>query len=270
MIVFLFLERVFVDKGDRILIVGHCGLIGSSLWNRLREYYRLYGFDLVALNDDGFSENVDMIIHCSSYCVIREVIKNPQLMVENIKMTYKVMEKAKEDNAKVVLMSSSRLNSLGNSPYTVGKQFMENISDAYKDCYGIDRVIIRPETIWGYKKEDDRVIPNWIKLSKNNEDIVVYGDQTKELSPLFVEDFTNEIIKIISNFDNFKNKCPITITGKPMKVIDIISIIKDFYRSRSKVVFLDPEMSQPQTCSDREEEDIILDNKLKERLGFNK
>ena len=130
MIVFLFLERVFVDKGDRILIVGHCGLIGSSLWNRLREYYRLYGFDLVALNDDGFSENVDMIIHCSSYCVIREVIKNPQLMVENIKMTYKVMEKAKEDNAKVVLMSSSRLNSLGNSPYTVGKQFMENIPSA--------------------------------------------------------------------------------------------------------------------------------------------
>lgn len=255
-----------MSKDGKILIVGHKGLIGRSLWNRLEKSHHVCGFDTTDPEADGFSEKVDMVIHCSSHCIIREVIKNPLLMLENIHMTYRVMEKVKNNNTKAILMSSARLNVLYNSPYTVGKQFMENISNAYRDCYGIDRVVIRPETIWGYKKDDNRVIPNWIKLAKNNEDIIVYGDEMKELSPLFVEDFTNEVIKIIDDFDNFKNKTPITITGRPMKVGDIISIIKNFYNSKSKVVFLEPEMSQPQICRSEGQHDIILSNRLKENL----
>lgn len=251
---------------SRILITGHKGLIGSSLWNRLQDDRELCGFDIVDHKENGFSKKVDMIIHCSSHCVIREVIKDTSLMMENINMTYRVMEKAKIDGAKVIFMSSSRLNSPCVSPYTIGKQFIESIAVAYYECYDVDSVVIRPETIWGYKENDRRAIPNWIRLSKNNEDIIVCGDETKELSPLFVEDFVDELIKIINNFDDFKNGFPVTITGEVMKVVNIIEIIKDFYNSKSKVGFLEPELSQPQDAPLRKVTDIILKNRLKERL----
>jgi len=250
----------------KILITGHNGLIGSSLWDRLKNEYQLYGYDIVEPRNNGFHNEVDMIIHCASNCVIREVIKDTSLMMKNIQITHSVMEKARGSGAKVVLMSSSRLNSPYYSPYTAEKQFMENISKAYKDCYGVDSVIVRPETVWGYHKDDNRVIPNWIKLAKNNEDMIVFGDKEKELSPLFVEDFISELVKIINNFDDFKNGDPITITGEIMKACEVIDIIKDFYDSRSNVIFLEPEMSQPQDSPIRKEGDIILKNRLKEKL----
>jgi nucleoside-diphosphate-sugar epimerase len=250
----------------KILITGHKGLIGSSLWDRLKNKYQLYGHDIVDSAISGFHNDVDIIIHCASNCVIREVIKDTSLMSENIQIIHSVMEKAKDSGAKVVLMSSSRLNSSYYSPYTVGKQFMENMSRAYKDCYNVDSIIIRPETVWGYHKSDNRVIPNWIKLAKNNEDIIIFGDKEKELSPLFVEDFVGELVKIIYNFEDFKNGYPITITGKVMKVCDIIDIIKDFYNSKSSVVFLEPELSQPQLSPTRKDKDRILKNRLRESL----
>ena len=251
---------------EKILITGHKGLIGSSLWNRLKNKYQLYGYDIVDPKTNGFHNEVDIIIHCSSYCIIREVIKDPSLMMKNILLTYSLMEKARQDGSKVILMSSGRLNSSHSSPYSVGKQFLENIAKAYKECYGVDSVMIRPETIWGYHEKDNRVIPNWIKLAKKNEDIVVFGGRDKYLPPLFVEDFVGELVKIMDNFDNFKNKIPITITGEDMNVCEIINIIKDFYNSKSKVIFLDPEISQPQGVLNRKESDIILKNRLKENL----
>jgi nucleoside-diphosphate-sugar epimerase len=252
----------------RILITGHRGLIGSSLWDRLKDNHQLYGYDIKDLEGSNLLEKVDMIIHCASYCVIREIIKDTSLMMKNIQLTYQVIEKAKNDKSKIILMSSSRLNSDYYSPYVTGKKFLEDMARTYKDCYDVDNIIIRPETIWGYHQDDSRVIPNWIKLAKNNEDIIVFGDKSKALSPLFIEDFSSELVKIIDNFDDFKNRDPITITGEDMKVYKIIGIIKDFYNSKSSVIFREPELSQPQNVPIRKERDIILKNRLRENLKW--
>lgn len=251
---------------NKILITGHKGLIGSALFNILKNDYQLYGYDFIDNQSAALIEETDIIIHCAARCIIRDVIKNPSLMMDNIDITYRIMEKARLDQSKVILLSSSRLNSDYYSPYVVSKKFMENMARAYKDCYNVDSIIIRPETVWGYHERDNRVIPNWIKLAKNNEDIIIFGDKEKELSPLFVEDFVSELVKIIYNFDDFKNGDPITITGEIMKVCDIIDIIKDFYNSKSDVIFLEPELSQPQYSPIRKDKDRILKNRLKYNL----
>jgi nucleoside-diphosphate-sugar epimerase len=250
----------------RILITGHKGLMGSSLWGILKDKHHLYGYDIKDLEGSNFFEKVDMIIHCASHCIIREIIKDTSLMMKNIQLTYQVIEKAKRDKSKIIFMSSSRLNSDYYSPYITGKQFLENIARAYKDCYAVDSIIIRPETVWGYHKGDNRVIHSWIKKAQNDEDIIVFGNKDKELSPLYVDDFSNELVKVMENFDGLKNMDPITITGEVMKVCEVIDIIKDFYNSKSNVAFLDPELSQPQNVPDRKEMDIILKNRLKENL----
>lgn len=235
----------------KILISGYLGLIGSRIYHELKSRgEQVYGYDY---GDKMPSDRIeyDMIIHCAANCIIRETIHNPDLMMENIDLTYMFMELARRTECKqVILFSSGRLNYPENSnPYIVSKQFLENIAKAYKQCYGINSVIVRPETVWDISTDNPkRVIPNWILSAKSNKRIIVYGDSNKELSPIHINDFYHEFTKILSNFDKYANREPITITGIALKVCDIISGIKKQYRSTSEVKYVSPEDTQPQNC----------------------
>ncbi|MEI6144772.1 MAG: NAD(P)-dependent oxidoreductase, partial [Candidatus Berkelbacteria bacterium] len=133
----------------KVFLTGHRGLIGSELVKHFKD--KVIGFD----RGDKWPtpeavKDVDLIIHCASNCVIREVIKNPDLAKENIDLTYKVMELARQNNIKkVVLFSSGRVKHKEKNPYTVSKEFLELTGEGYRQCYGIDYIIIRPETVWG-------------------------------------------------------------------------------------------------------------------------
>jgi len=248
----------------KILLTGDRGLIGESLYNRLTDQgHDVNGFDI----DDNWSmylDDYEMIIHCASKCVIRDVIKNPQQMIDNIKITYKVMESARMMKAKVILLSSGRLSYDEKNPYTVSKKFLEEIAEAYKNCYGVDSIVIRPETVWG-KNDTTRVMALWIKRAKENKNLIIYGDKDKELPPIYVEDFVDEFMKLFAHFNKFKNKKPITISGKIMLAKDVAKTIIKTLKSKSKIIFKSAELSQPQKTV-RDVNDIRVDNNLKKNL----
>jgi nucleoside-diphosphate-sugar epimerase len=213
------MDNLPVDK-KRILISGDMGLIGSGIKRVLENKFIVKGYDLKSnITIESFeNESFDFIIHCGAHCVIREIISNPELAFENIRETGKIMEKARKDNSKVIMFSSNRVahDNICN-PYTVCKGFNEEICRAYSKCYGVDYLVIRPETVWGFENENNvRVIPAWIECSKNNKPILIYGDKEKELSPVFVDDFVNEFIKIFLSFEQEKFNT-FTITGKTQK-----------------------------------------------------
>jgi len=234
-----------------ILITGHKGLIGSRLLSHYeKQGNTVTGFDL----GDTFPEDqkFDLIIHCASKCVVREVIADPTQMMDNIESTMLALNKARKDEAKIVLFSSNRVISGKNNPYISSKKFLEEVAIGYNKCYGVKSVIIRPETVWGENESFNRVIPRWISKAKNNEDIIVYGDENKELSPLHVIPFCEKVIDIIDNFEDNMDTMyePISITGDIQKVTDIISIIKRVTNSTSEVIHAPAEMEQPQSCED--------------------
>jgi len=231
----------------KIFLTGHKGLIGSELVKHFKN--KVIGFD----RGDKWPtseemRDADLIIHCASNCVIREVIKNPDLAKENIDLTYKVMELARQNNIKkVVLFSSGRVKHKEKNPYTVSKELLELIGEGYRQCYGIDYIIIRPETVWGMDEVNTRVIKTWIINTCKDIPIKIYGNHKKELPPIHVKDFVKNFLSIIKDFKTNHGKT-FSIAGEPRKVTDIISDIEKITGKKALVEWLPAEKAQPQAC----------------------
>lgn len=224
---------------NNILITGNKGLIATELF----KYIKADGFDKNKLIPN---KKYDYIIHTASNCVIREIIKNPKLTMENILLTYKIMEKARQDKSKIILFSSGRVEHDEN-PYTAGKKFLENIAKAYNNCYKVESIIIRPETVWAKNEKNKRVINTWIENVVKGIPCIVYGDENKELSPIHVKEFGNIFMEIFNNFEYYyKQQTPIKITGQSRKVKDLIGIIGKYYGKIPIIKYKSPELTQPQ------------------------
>ena len=59
------------------------------------------------------------------------------------------------------------------SPYTASKIGGEALAHAYRQCYGINFVILRFSNVYGMYDVSSRVIPQFIKLTKENKDLRV-------------------------------------------------------------------------------------------------
>lgn len=232
---------------SRAFITGTKGLIGSELLTHFGK--EAIGFD----RGDNFptpeeAKNINLVIHCASNCVVREIIKNPKLAIENVLLTQQVMEFARSNNIKkVILFSSSRVNAFEKNPYTASKQFLENIAEGYRQCYGIDYILIRPETVWGRNELNRRAINTWIDNILTGKEVIIFGDKDKELPPITAKEFVSLFLPLLENFESNKSKT-ISIAGEARKAIDIISDIEKVTGKKANIVFKPPETAQPQKC----------------------
>ncbi len=242
-----------------ILITGHRGLIGGALYKALSVKHNVWGVEKGERVN--LPEKLDLIIHTGANCVIRETIKNPDLAFRNVSTTYNIMELARRKKSKVILMSSGRVNHDVHNPYTASKRYLEELAKVYCDCYGVEYLIIRPETIWGFSENNERALIKWVQAAIQNKPLVIYGDKEKELSPLHINDFTIVVLFLIKNWEANRT---ITLTGKTYKVVDIINLIKKLAGSRSKVVWKKAELTQPQKCTNS---DYELPDNLEFRLA---
>ena len=229
------------------IIVGYKGMIGKRIVESLEDWVGVGREDNIW---DLPKDNYDFIIHLGANCIIRDVIKNPKLAKDNIDITYNVFEFARVNGIKkIIYFSSSRVEHDETNPYVVSKRFGEEMCKAYKECYGIDYLIIRPECVWSEDDKHERVITSWINRAKRNEDILVYGDANKRLSPVYVTGFVKEYLL---EQETFLNGCfckVVSISGRVRYVKEITELIKRRFKSDSKVLFLDAEVSQPQFCN---------------------
>jgi len=242
-----------------IIVTGSYGLIGGAIFdNLLGSTYTPIGIDKITGDSiESFTrritcneEKIDAIIHCAANCIIREVISNPELAKENIDSTFDILEYARtNDVKKFIYFSSSRVTHDETNPYIASKKFGEELTKAYCECYGIDYLIIRPETVWGLEDSHMRVITNWIDSAECGEDLLVYGSEDKELPPIHVKDFVKAFFDLFTSFmENDINNVTYTISGKIMTAKEITDIILDVTNSKSNVLYFEPEVTQPQTC----------------------
>ena len=234
-----------------ILITGSNGLIGKRLVEILKPNYEIIEINRKKskfLNLIGRFKKIDIIIHLASNCMIRDIIKTPSLSFDNVRNTFDVFELARKNGCKkIVYFSSGRISGSKFNPYTISKIYGEELSKAYKDCYNIDYLIVRPDTVWGINEKKPRIIPLWIKNAQTNKDIIIYGDKNKTLPPIHVNDFTTIFLQMFNKFiDNNLNNKTILISGIPIKAVEIAKIIKNQTKSKSKIIFKDVETGQPQ------------------------
>jgi nucleoside-diphosphate-sugar epimerase len=252
----------------KYVITGQKGLIGQELKKELDKL----GHECVLEIDtrDGEEYNIkylknrlgieaDICFHLASNCKINKIINNPDEAFENVKGTYSVFEFCRKNGIKkIVYFSSSRVVASEKNPYVASKLYGEELCKAYNECYDIKYLIIRPSTVYSPGEDKtNRLMNIWLNNAKNNEDLIIYGDNTKTLSFTYIKDFLVALFLILNK--NNWNKV-YNIYGKEEKVIDVAKTIVKLTNSKSEIRFMRSEKSQPQRVN-------IEDIKLK-KLGY--
>jgi dTDP-glucose 4,6-dehydratase len=85
------------------------------------------------------------------------------------------------------------------SVYDEAKRFAEAITMAYHHYHGLDTRIVRIFNTYGprMRKDDGRVIPNFITQALNGEPLTVYGDGLQTRSFCYVDDLIEGIYALL-------------------------------------------------------------------------
>lgn len=154
----------------KFIISGHKGLIGRFLKKRLENE----GHECVLALDqrdeenpldikeiDKFNEKADMFFHLAANCKINKCIAEPEWAFDNVLGVYHTLEYCRKNNIKkFVNFSSTRVLYPEKNSYTSAKIYREELCKAYKKCYDIDYIIIRPSTVYGPGKDPTNRLMN--------------------------------------------------------------------------------------------------------------
>ena len=188
-------------------ITGHQGLIGTYLKERLdKEGHKCVlqidqreGFNVMDLmfKETQLNDKIDVFYHFAAQCRINEAIANPVLAHKNnVDGILSVLEFCRKyDIPKIVTASSSRVLSPERNPYTASKVYVEEMTRAYSDCYGLEHIVVRPSTVYGPMfDETSRLINNWLTAAFKGKELKLYGNKNKTLDFTYIDDFVDGVM----------------------------------------------------------------------------
>jgi nucleoside-diphosphate-sugar epimerase len=261
----------FFIPPKKILITGSSGTIGTRLCELLiKQGYTVIGTDirpnswnqkineLTIIADLCKSEDltqlptdIDLVVHLAANARVYSLVVNPKLARDNFEMLFNILEFCRAHSIKNFLFSSSR-EVYGNSnlathseteadisccesPYTATKIGGEALIHAYHRCYGINFIITRFSNVYGMYDDSDRVIPLFIRLTENNQDLIVYG-KDKLLDFTYIDDTVGGVIKCIEKFPEVKNNVFNIASGRSVSITDVANLIRKSMNGNNPVV----------------------------------
>lgn len=215
----------------RLLITGASGQIGTNLGLYLQQRgHYVFGVDKRANTWTGkietllqdlskpyssfkngighvdYPQNLDAVIHFAAHAKVHELVEQPDRALENITMTYNVLEFCRQNNLPIIFSSSREVYgdihryiteesyadfAFTESPYSASKISGEALIYSYAQCYGLKYLVFRFSNVYGRFDNDIermlRVIPYFIRRINNRQPITVYG-QDKVLDFTYVDD----------------------------------------------------------------------------------
>ena len=120
--------------------------------------------------------------------------------------------------------------------YDEAKRFAEALTMAYHRIHKLDTKIARIFNTYGerMRKDDGRVVPNFINQALKNKPITVYGNGKQTRSFCYVSDLIEGIYRLMMSHVNE----PINL-GNPDEhtILELAELIKKLTKSRSDIVF---------------------------------
>ena len=120
--------------------------------------------------------------------------------------------------------------------YDEAKRFSEALTMAYHRIHFLDTKIVRIFNTYGprMRKDDGRVVPNFITQALNGKPITVYGDGAQTRSFCYVTDLIDGIYRLMISGLNE----PVNL-GNPEEhtILEFAELIKALTKSNSKIVF---------------------------------
>ncbi len=214
----------------RVLITGSSGQIGTNLAlylldrghqvfgvdKRLNSWTDRFRYILQDLSSDfaNFQGGIggveyprpDLVVHLAANAKVHQLVAEPHRAMENIKITYNVLEYCRQNRIPVVFSSSREVYgdihryitseaeadlSFTESTYSASKIAGEALIYSYARCYGLPYLVFRFSNVYGRYDNDlermERVIPKFIRKIALGEPITVYGRE-KVLDFTYVDD----------------------------------------------------------------------------------
>ncbi len=215
----------------RILITGSSGQIGTNLGLRLLELgHDVFGVDrrsnpwtdrIETLLQDlsvpqrrfergiggaVYPDGIDAVVHFAAHAKVHELVQQPDRALENITMTYNVLEYCRHYGLPVIFSSSREVYgdihryiteeshadfAFTESPYSASKIAGEALVYSYAQCYGLRYLVFRFSNVYGRYDNDiermERVIPLFIRKIHRGEPITIFGED-KVLDFTYVDD----------------------------------------------------------------------------------
>lgn len=237
----------------RILITGSSGQIGTNLAlrmldaghfvfgvdRRLNTWTNAFPYILQDLSspypphDKGIGgveyPPVDVVVHLAAHAKVHELVRQPHRAMENITMTYNVLEYCRLARLPIIFSSSREVYgdihryiedeskrpstmhegtsdfAYTESPYSASKISGEAFIYSYARCYGLKYIVFRFSNVYGRYDNDiermERVIPLFIRRIANDEPITVYGEH-KTLDFTYIDDCVSGIAAGIELLNN--------------------------------------------------------------------
>jgi len=222
----------------RVLITGSSGQIGANLALRLLDNgHFVFGIDVrpntwtdrieTLLQDLGmpyrnfaggigqvdYPRNLDVVIHLAAHAKVHELVQQPDRALENVTMTFNVLEFCRQNNVPIVFSSSREVYgdihryiteeshadfAFTESPYSASKIAGEAFVYSYAQCYDLPYLVFRFSNVYGRYDNDiermERVIPLFIRKISQGELVTVYGED-KTLDFTYVDDCVDGICR---------------------------------------------------------------------------
>ena len=156
--------------------------------------------------------------------------------------------------------------------YDEAKRFAEALVMAYHRIHKVDTRIVRIFNTYGprMRKNDGRVVPNFITQALSSKPITVYGDGNQTRSFCYVDDLINGIYKLMLS----KINDPVNL-GNPEEhtIKEFAEMIKALTISKSKIILKDlplddPKVRRPDISKARKE--LGWEPKVSLKNGLNK
>ncbi|MCM8765511.1 MAG: SDR family oxidoreductase [Candidatus Omnitrophica bacterium] len=201
------------------------------------------------------NEEIDYVLHFASPASPIDYLNYP---IQTLKVgslgTHNALGIAKAKKAKFLLASTSEVygdplvhpqpetywgnvNPLGpRGVYDESKRFAEAITMAYQRVHKIDTRIVRIFNTYGerMRREDGRVIPNFITQALTQQSLTVYGEGNQTRSFCYISDLIEGIIRLMHTDYHF----PVNL-GNPeeISIIELAKLIIRLTQSRSSIIF---------------------------------
>ena len=275
-----------LDKGFRVIAMDN--LITGDLKNL---NYLNGSKNITFLNHDvskhiAVNENLDFVLHFASPA---SPVDYQRIPIQTLKVgslgTHNTLGLALAKKSKYVLASTSEVygdplvnpqpetywgnvNPIGvRGCYDESKRFAEALTMAYHRIHKIDTKIARIFNTYGpfMRKDDGRVVPNFITQALKNEPITVYGDGKQTRSFCYVSDLIDGVYKLMTSSINE----PVNL-GNPEEhtILEFAELIKELTKSRGRIVFKPLPVDDPHVrCPDISRAEKVLKWKPKVQLN---
>jgi nucleoside-diphosphate-sugar epimerase len=232
----------------KIAITGHLGFIGSHLYQKLKDDYRIIGIDLKNGKDirkitKKDLKGVEYIFHLAAQPRVPLSIEKPEMTHDhNVNGTLNILIQARDAGVKRVIYSASSsvygkqdnlplkegMSPNPLSPYAVQKLTGEYYCKVFSDLYKLETVCLRYFNVYGegmsLKESYPMCIAKFLDQKKRNIPLTIYGgEQSRDF--VFVGDVVEANILAMKK-DSVGNGEVINIgSGKSYTIQEIANVI---------------------------------------------